>query len=76
MPVLGDLKFNWDKSCREAEFIRWKKNAHRNLKINKKKTDKECQVAFLCDWLGATGERVLEGHNGLKMTKKFRHNMW
>ena len=30
IPVLGrDVKFNWDVTCSEAEFIRWKKNAQK-----------------------------------------------
>ena len=35
MSVLGDVKLNWDASHREAELLRWKKNAHRNFKANK-----------------------------------------
>ena len=61
MPALGVVKLNWVVSCKEAEFIRWKKHAHRNFKA-KKNNDKENQEAFLCDWLGSTGGRVLESH--------------
>ena len=56
MPVLGNVKFNWDTSGREAEFTRWKKNAQK-FKANKN-SDKQSQAAFLWDWLGSTGERV------------------
>ena len=40
MPVIGDGKYKRYAACRKAEFIRWKKNAHINLKANKN-TDKE-----------------------------------
>ena len=57
MPLLSNAELNLDASCREAEFMQWKLNAHRDLKANKN-TDKESQAALLRNWLGATGERV------------------
>ena len=45
IPVLGDVKFNWDVSCREADFMRWKKNVHRNFKTNIN-TERKSQAAF------------------------------
>ena len=70
MSVIGNVKFNWDASCREAEFLRWKKNACKNFKTNKK-TEKESQGAFLWNWLGAMCERVLESQkNGLGANKE------
>ena len=59
MVVLGDVRFTWDASHREVNFIRWKKNAYRNFKGNKN-SDKENQSDFFLDWLGATCEREVE----------------
>ena len=58
MLVLGDVKFNWDASCREAESIRWEANGSRNFKANRN-TDKGSQAALIWDWLGSIAERVL-----------------
>ena len=46
MQLLGDVDINWDAPCREAEFIRWEKNTHRNFKANKI-TDHESQAGIL-----------------------------
>ena len=73
MPVLGDVKFNQDASCREAELIRWKKNVQGNINANRN-TGKESQVVFPCDWLGASGERILESHNCSEADKN-RYNI-
>ena len=69
MPVLGNVKFNWDVLVREAEFIRWKTNEPRKFKANKN-TDKESQAAFLRDWLGATDEMVLESYRRSEVDKE------
>ena len=61
MAVLGDVKINRDASCKKADFVRCNKNAQIIFKTNKN-TEKECQTAFLWDWLGATGKTVLECH--------------
>ena len=69
MPATGNVKFDWDALCREAEFMRWIGNVQRNFKANKN-TDKESQVAFLQNRLGATGERLLESHKWSEADKE------
>ena len=69
MPVLGDVNFNWQAQCRKVEFIRWKKNAHRNFTANKN-TDQESQAAFLWNCLGATDERMLESYKWSETDKE------
>ena len=61
MPILGEVKFNWDAPCREAEYNRWKENATRNFHANNN-TKELSQSAFLWDWLGETGIRELSAH--------------
>ena len=61
MPILGEVKFNWDAPCREAEYNRWKENATHNFTANNN-TKELSQSVFLWDWLGETGIRELSAH--------------
>ena len=62
MSILGQPKFNWEAPCREAEFLRWEETAHINFEGNGN-NDTKRQAAFMLDWLGQEGSRILELHN-------------
>ena len=57
MTLLGQLKFNWEAPCREAEFLRWEETACMNFKGNGN-NDTKRQVAFMLHWLGQEGSRI------------------
>ena len=62
MPILSQPKFNWETPCRQAEFLRWEETAHINFEGNGNNGTKR-QVAFMLDWVGQEGSRILELHN-------------
>ena len=62
MPVLGQTKLNQEALCREAEFLRWEESSiHVDFESNSN-NDTKRQAAFMLDWLGQEGSRILELH--------------
>ena len=62
MPILGQSKFNWEAPCREAEFLRREEMVWIKFEGNGN-NDTKMQEAFMLDWLGQEGRRILKLHN-------------
>ena len=62
MPILGEPKLSWEAPCREVEFLRWEETASISFEGNGN-NDTKRQAAFMIDWLGQEGSRILDLHS-------------